>query len=446
MVKKQINIEEITDEQEHEQEQEQEYEQDNQTSPEVPDQEIGEIEFKKAKTPNFFSRHKIPLIITAIVLVLIGAGVAIYLLVLKPIWDQQPEGEAVIEEEEIVEEIHYYSKLSGEEISDESLNSLPIFCMQIPNGLDGARPQVGLAAAPIVFEALAEGGITRFAALFQGVNSGMIGPIRSLRLYYLEWDTPFDCTIVHAGGSTDALAAVRSGGYRDLSEDYSYMWRDYSAYWAPNNLFTSAALLNQFNTDHGYTTSDFTAPARLTPPESEQARLNAVEAAKPQTSTNDNGEEVETPGAPLVTSVVLRFGNGISSFDVNYVYDANSNSYLRSYASGEPHTSYLCPAELPANPRPQVDCGVATQLAPKVVVAILVHQSLNADGKRQDITTTGTGDAYIFQNGTATKATWHKPDKSTQFTFTNENGEEVKLAPGQAWITALPSGRGQVIY
>ena len=361
-------------------------------------------------------------------------------------WDKQPDTEVIIAEEEIIEEIHYYSKLSGEEIADESLNSLPIFCMQIPNGLDGARPQVGLAAAPIVFEALAEGGITRFAVLFQGVNSGMIGPIRSLRLYYLEWDTPFDCTIVHAGGSTDALAAVRAGNYRDLTESYSYMWRDYSAYWAPNNLFTSTALLNQFNADHGYTTSDFTAPARLTPPESEAARTAASESAKPQKSTDDDGKETETPGTPLVTSVALRFGNGIGSFDVNYAYDADSNSYLRSYASGEPHTSYLCPAELPANPRPQVDCGTATQLAPKVVVAMMLNQSLNADGKRQDITTTGSGDAYIFQNGTATKATWTKNDKFSQLKFTDANGEEVKLAPGQAWITALPNGRGQVIY
>ena len=76
----------------------------------------------------------------------------------------------------------------------------------------------------------------------------------------------------------------------------------------------------------------------------------------------------------------------------------------------------------------------------------MVEQSTAANGKHQNITTIGTGDAYIFQNGTAIKATWEKPDKSAQLKFTDENGEEVPLVPGQAWVTALPRSRGKVIY
>lgn len=362
-------------------------------------------------------------------------------------WENQPAvEEPTAEEPEEPEPVRYYSKLSGEEITDEKLNNLPIFCMQIPNGMDGARPQVGLAAAPIVFEAIAEGGITRFAAIFQGYNSNMIGPIRSLRTYYLEWDTPLDCTIVHAGGAADALAAVKAGGYRDLTESTTYMWRDRSTYRAPNNLFTSSELLNKFNTDHGYGASNFTAISRATPEQATEARNAAAEAAKPQTTTDEDGNEISKPGTPLVTDISLKFGNNMRNFDLKYTYDAPTNTYKRFYASGTPHTAYLCPSGISAKPNPARECGDVRQLNPNVVVALMVNQSTAADGKHQNIQTTGTGEAYIFQNGTAVKATWSKPDKSTQLKFTDTNGEEIPLNPGQAWITALPKSRGSVTY
>ncbi len=97
-----------------------------------------------------------------------------------------------------------YSDLTGEPLADTTLRTAPAYCIQTPNGTDGARPQAGLNEAGVIFEAIAESGITRFAAIYQNPSAAVIGPIRSLRIYYLEWDTPFDCTIVHAGGSGDA--------------------------------------------------------------------------------------------------------------------------------------------------------------------------------------------------------------------------------------------------
>ena len=143
----------------------------------------------------------------------------------------------------------YYSNLTGLELASEALITAPTYCIQIPNGTDGARPQVGLNEAGVIFEAIAEAGITRFAAIYQNPTSAAIGPIRSLRLYYLQWDTPFDCTVVHAGGADDALAALRQGGYKDLTENYSYMYRDNNGVRRWNNLFTTGALLTAMNND-----------------------------------------------------------------------------------------------------------------------------------------------------------------------------------------------------
>jgi len=158
----------------------------------------------------------------------------------------------------------YYSNLTGLEIKDEAAKSAPTYCIQVPNGTDGARPQAGLDEAGVIFEAIAEAGITRFAAIYQNPKSAVIGPIRSLRLYYLQWDTPFDCTIVHAGGADDALAAVRDGGYKDLTENYSYMYRENSGGRLWNNLFTTGALLAQMNADRGYGGSNVKGFTRMT--------------------------------------------------------------------------------------------------------------------------------------------------------------------------------------
>ena len=71
--------------------------------------------------------------------------------------------------EKIIEADGSTRKLSVKEAEQmaKNANEQPIYCIQIPNGLDGARPQVGLHRASIVFEAIAEVGITRFAAIFK---------------------------------------------------------------------------------------------------------------------------------------------------------------------------------------------------------------------------------------------------------------------------------------
>ncbi len=325
--------------------------------------------------------------------------------------------------------IVHYDVLTGEQISDSKLNESPTFCVQVPNGLDGPRPQVGLNQAKVVFEAIAEAGITRFAAIFQNPTSSVIGPIRSLRMYYLDWDIPFNCTIVHAGGSDEAIAAARN--YRDLTESRTFMWRNYAGYWAPNNLFTSPALLANFNQEHGYNTSKPVGFARMTP---KKAAKNLAKVKKDATKDP----------IPLAYRISVNFTSA-PTFNTIYDYDANTNSYFRSYATGEAHTSYTCPEGLD-KPRPKHDCGEPAQIAPKVVIALMVNQNRASDGYHENIQTTGSGEAYIFQNGTAIKGTWSKPTKEDQLSFQDANGKKVSLVPGQTWIAAVPLNTGSVNY
>lgn len=333
-----------------------------------------------------------------------------------------------------------YSSLTGEVLADATLKNAPAYCIQTPNGTDGARPQAGLNQAGVIFEAIAESGITRFAAIYQNPTSAIIGPIRSLRLYYLEWDTPFDCAIVHAGGAADALAAV-SHGYKDLTEDYAYMYRGTYGGRLWNNLFTTSTLLRQANADRNFGESNINGFQRMTPEESNQWRADNLAVEKLNIVKPASGDTSALK--PAVSQIGLRFG-GWATFNVQYNYDANSNKYLRSYEDGNAHEVYSCPEEDLGQKNPEDVCTL-TQMAPSVVIAMKVREHIASDNYHEDITTTGTGEAYIFQNGTAIHGTWSKPTTADQISFRDENGAEVKLAPGQTMISAVPD-YGSVDY
>ena len=334
-----------------------------------------------------------------------------------------------------------YSDLTGEPLADAALKTAPAYCIQTPNGTDGARPQAGLTEAGVVFEAIAEAGITRFAAIYQNPTSAVIGPIRSLRIYYLDWDTPFDCAIVHAGGAYDALVAVQSGEYKDLSENYTYMYRGSYGVRLWNNLFTTASYLKQYSADYGYNTSEIQGFARMTPEESKKARVDAMAVEKLDIVKPAAADTTEMTAA--ASEIALNFG-GWPAFNVRYNYNADTNTYYRSYASGVPHEVYKCEAVDLGEKNPEDVCSL-TQLNPAVVIAMVVQESLAADNYHEAITTIGTGDAYIFQNGTVIKGTWAKGAKDQQIKFFGEDGSEVALAPGQTFVSAVPA-YGSVEY
>ena len=334
-----------------------------------------------------------------------------------------------------------YSILNGEPLSDAGLKNAPTLCMQIPNGTDGARPQAGLTQAGVIYEAIAEAGITRFDAVFQSPTSAVIGPIRSLRTYYLDFAAPFNCTVVHAGGPSDAISALRGGGYRDLDESYQYMYRSNVGGRLWNNLFTTSENLAKFEADNGYTSSNPKGFARMTPEESNRARVDSLATNKLSITTPASGNTSEL--ATEVNEISLSFASS-ANFNVKYQYDINTNTYRRGYQSGAEHEVYKCPDENLGNVSPESACQLTT-LTPSVVIAMIVSERKAYDNYHEDINMIGVGDAYIFQNGTAIKANWSKPARDEQIKFSDGGGNEIKLAPGQTFISAVPN-YGSVEY
>ena len=334
-----------------------------------------------------------------------------------------------------------YSPLTGLAVESEADVTAPTYCIQTPNGTDGARPQVGLNQAGVVFEAIAEAGITRFAAIYQDPTSAVIGPIRSLRLYYLQWDTPFDCTIVHAGGADDAIAAVRNGGYKDLSENYEYMYRSGSGNRLWNNLFTTGAYLKQMNEDWGYGKSEVHGFTRMTPDESRRTRIDESVAEKLVITSPAGGDTSKM--SPKVTGAGIYFG-GWPNFNVIYNYDAEKNVYYRSYESGSAADIYVCPEKNLGEINPDAACTPSV-MSPAVVAVMMVEEHKAEDNYHEDISAIGTGEAYVFQNGLVKHGSWKKSSVQDQIKFTDDSGVEIKLAPGQTFVEAVPN-YGRVEY
>jgi len=297
----------------------------------------------------------------------------------------------------------YYSPLTGVEVKNSSVPKRQVTAIMIENSPD-ARPQSGLKDAGVVFEAIAEGGITRFAALYQETKPQLIGPVRSVRPYYLSWIKPFDAAVAHIGGSANALAEVRGGEYKDIDQFFNSgaYWRATDRY-APHNVYTSFAKLDALNASKKYTTSKFKGFTRTAIPK------------KNQTTTPSSG-------LPKATNIGIDISSSL--YNPSYVYDAKKKVYKRSL-DGVPHVDR--------------EKGLIT---PKVVIAMKVVTTIELeDGYREQMKSTGSGNAYIFQNGTVVKGLWHKKSKNSQLSFTDKEGRVVPLNRGQTWITALPSTR-----
>jgi hypothetical protein len=346
----------------------------------------------------YWSPTKKQKIIGLVVLILLVAGGTTAALTLrkKPAPLIVPVVQKVEEKVEAPKPTTEASRLTGVQVSPE-LNKLPVTAVMIENSPD-ARPQSGLKDAGVVFEAITEGGITRFMALFQTEQPDYIGPVRSVRPQFLDFLAPFDAGIAHAGGSGPALAQIKAEGFKDLDQFANAgAYHRVDSRFAPHNLYTSRKQLLDLQNAKGWSTSTFTGFPRK--------------------------EENKTP-SPSVTSIDVTISSML--YNPHFDYDVASNSYLRSEGG-----------------KPQLDEKSGAQLSPKVVVVLIMpHHYEGIYSVYQD---TGSGQAFVFQDGSMTNATWNKANRKDQLKLTDSTGAPLKLNPGQTWFT-LASLAGSVTY
>jgi hypothetical protein len=283
-----------------------------------------------------------------------------------------------------------------------ALTQRPVIAM-IDNHPD-AYPQTGLDHAAVVFEALAEFGVTRFMAVYApGITSDapQIGPIRSTRLYFVQWAMGFHALYAHAGGSPQGLELVEStdqlinlDALRGASGSYFGRSSDRDA---PHNLYTSSAELQR------------AAKA-----------LGVADLAQPDLGFlfKSDAPEAQRPAAQQIDYFFI-----YSEDDAGWSYDPQTNGYLRLRRG-----------------KPARDAATNRQLWAKDVVVLEIKEAPLADDPKGRIeqTVVGSGRARVFMDGVEREVTWRKDSPAAALRFFDDS-TETQLNSGPVWIVALPS-------
>lgn len=269
------------------------------------------------------------------------------------------------------------------------------FAVMIDN-IDEARPHAGLAAADIVYEAPAEGGIPRLLAVFLTRPTDRIGPVRSARHYFVELAYEFRVPLVHIGASPQGFDMIERTGIErvDESRGDGGFRRDPNRS-APHDAFVSTESI----------AADLTA--RGVPMRATWGGLTFGAFA---------------PGTASAQSLRIPYPCCVG-FVAEYAYDGATRTYARSM-DGQPHRDEV----------------TREQYAPTSVIVqfATVEPIPDDDAGRLDVTLVGNGKGLLVSEGTQMPLRWSKASIQAPTRFTREDGGPLVLPVGQVWIEVVP--------
>lgn len=297
--------------------------------------------------------------------------------------------------------------------------------VMIENSTD-ARPQSGLSSADVIYEAVAEGGITRFLVLFYCQDPGIVGPVRSARTYFMDFVSEYGESplYAHVGG------ANTPGPADALSQIEKYGWLQYND-------------MNQFSIGFPTFYRDYDRAGRTVATEhtmyAKANKLWELAAKRGLKETNEDGvawdenfvqyqfkDDAESDIRPAAQTVSYDFWEGKSDFSVSWAYDKASNFYKRSNG-GAAHT----------------DLNNKKQLMAKNLVLLYMKESRANDGYEGNLHmlygTKGTGKAVVFMDGKQTTGKWTKKDRTSRTIITDNTGKEIEFNRGLIWFGIVAS-------
>ena len=289
------------------------------------------------------------------------------------------------------------------QIVDEDSKSRPYAVMI--NNLNQARPyQSGLQDAYIIYEIIAEGGITRYLAVFKDKDLDRIGSVRSSRHYYLDYALENDAIYVHWGWSPQAQSQISSYGINNingLSYEGVYFFRDTSLPVDYEHTgCTKTSMIKQAIKDLGY--RDETDKKLLL-----NYSIKAIDLS---------GKE----GAKKADDIKIVYSDYITT---SYKYDKENEVYKR-FVNGSEQKDYVTGKQYTFK---------------NIIVYQVENYSIDSYG-RQDLVNIGTGDGYYISNGYAVPITWEKTSKESQTVYKYKDGKEIKVNDGNTFIQIQPKG------
>lgn len=276
-----------------------------------------------------------------------------------------------------------------------------LYAVSIDNMVD-ARPASGINQAAFIYEAPVEGNITRFLAFFErGVQAPQIGPVRSARLYFLDWIADWSAAeFFHFGGSPEALAHIAATPALAAADEDgvtgaggAFYARDATRN-APHNAYTSSD-----NAEKAFVRSA-----------SGVASVNAwlMEDDPDISARGADGQKI----APELSSDI--------AYDPVWVYSSATNLYTRTVKG-----------------QVEKDTDGAAVTAKNIIVISTGVSVIDADG-RLKVGTSGSGAAIIYRNGQSEDVTWNEdPANPSPPHFTAADGSPAVLTSGNVWIEVV---------
>jgi len=292
--------------------------------------------------------------------------------------------------------------LSGLPVSDPAVLRRRPLAIRVGNA-PAARLQFGLTSADMVIEALAEGGVTRFTALYLCQDASRIGPIRSARLIDLEITPMFDAVLVHVGASQPVLDMILSSPFGDNNIDDFLGHKGFHL--DPNRRRPFSTFTNTRELWKVVESRGRQHPAKL-------RGLVFSDTVPPE------------PGKPA-TTISIPYRTGLS--DVTYQYDEEAARYLRSQA-GKPFTDAATGKQLAAD-------NVVVVFS-HVTVTKIVEDSLGSLSLHHDLG--GQGKTLLFRNGQVWEGFWRREGENVMLHYVSADGNPLPLKPGQTWVQVVP--------
>lgn len=305
-----------------------------------------------------------------------------------------------------------------------------------------ARPQSGISSADVVYEIVAEGGITRFMGVFYCgaiASDGKVAPVRSARIYFVNLAAEYNRPIyVHVGGGNCSRDESTGQCVSDkrafaLEELVDLGWRRRGGNDFDTTLDIGYPVLsrdyNRLGPDKTLAT-EHTMGGSLT--QIWKAALKRGIIGKDDDGSTWSGGFTQwkfkdpAPAGTLgsTTSISFDFWEGYKDFTVRWEFDPTVGLYKR-FTGGQPHT----------------DLENNQQLSSSVVIIQFVKGEGPLDANKHMLYhVIGKGKALIFQDGQSTEGTWEKKDQSSRTLFKDKSGNEISFVRGQVWVEVVPAG------
>ena len=307
-------------------------------------------------------------------------------------------------EDDPVEVLNYVNPLTGEAIAQPFLNR-PVAVML--NNIKQAMPQHGVSQADILFEVLAEGGITRCMGIFGDISQvEKVGSIRSSRKYYVEIAQGFGAIYVHFGGSQEALSYLKTlkgvdvdgqRGGKCFVQDKDRLNAGYSS---EHTWFAVGSSLLEYVQGLGYQTSY------------DQERDYGIDF--------DDEKVIVGQGNNKITVYFNKGGNpGTWTKSTSFTYDAETKQYFAAQHGGD-----------------YIDGNTKETISFRNVVVLRIPTT---GSYYQTVDTVGSGTGYFSANGQTVAIKWSRTSVNEPFTFTLENGSPLTFSVGASYIGIVPT-------